>query len=183
MPFDYALDFHTTDFRAHPELYRIGRGEQGVLSVQPYKAEILPYWRFATVEAAQASAEKIYALFEEYKEKEDFVGMDMARKFLQMGYTRARRYANHPSGRKYEHKAEGSDSARQEMDSPAAPVLRPPHSAEHPHADEEVLPQAADWATSEKAQAARIFYGYYEQAKDDPEYVRLKQRHIELYGK
>ncbi len=25
----------------------------------------------------------------------------MARKFLQMGYTRARRYANHKSGRKY----------------------------------------------------------------------------------
>jgi hypothetical protein len=28
--------------------------------------------------------------------------MDMARKFLQMGYTRSRRYANHRSGRKYE---------------------------------------------------------------------------------
>ena len=27
--------------------------------------------------------------------------MDMARKFLQMGYTRARRYANHTGGRKY----------------------------------------------------------------------------------
>jgi hypothetical protein len=27
--------------------------------------------------------------------------MDMARKFLQMGYTRARRYANRKSGRKY----------------------------------------------------------------------------------
>jgi hypothetical protein len=27
--------------------------------------------------------------------------MDMARKFLQMGYTRARRYARHRSGRKY----------------------------------------------------------------------------------
>jgi hypothetical protein len=28
--------------------------------------------------------------------------MDMARKFVQMGYTRARRYANHASGRKYD---------------------------------------------------------------------------------
>jgi hypothetical protein len=28
--------------------------------------------------------------------------MDMARKFLQMGYTRARRYANHRSGKKYD---------------------------------------------------------------------------------
>jgi hypothetical protein len=27
--------------------------------------------------------------------------MDMARKFIQMGYTRARRYANHKGGRKY----------------------------------------------------------------------------------
>ena len=28
--------------------------------------------------------------------------MDMARKYLQMGYTRARRYANHKGGRKYD---------------------------------------------------------------------------------
>jgi hypothetical protein len=28
--------------------------------------------------------------------------MDMARKFLQMGYTRSRRYARHRSGRKYD---------------------------------------------------------------------------------
>ena len=27
--------------------------------------------------------------------------MDMARKFLEMGFTRARRYANHKTGRKY----------------------------------------------------------------------------------
>lgn len=33
--FDYSLDFKTIDFREHPELYRIGRGEQGVLLVQP----------------------------------------------------------------------------------------------------------------------------------------------------
>ena len=36
-----------------------------------------------------------------YKEKRDFVGMDMARKFLEMGFTRARRYANHRDGKKY----------------------------------------------------------------------------------
>ena len=40
-------------------------------------------------------------MFLDYKAGGDFVGMDMARKFLQMGYTRARRYANHKSGRKY----------------------------------------------------------------------------------
>ena len=99
--FDYTVDFKTVDFRKQPELYRIGRGEQGVLSVEPYKGEILPHWRFSTPEVARGSAEKIFALYEDYKAAGDFVGMDMARKFLQMGYTRARRYANHPGGRKY----------------------------------------------------------------------------------
>lgn len=50
---------------------------------------------------ARSSAAKLYAMFLDYKAQADFVGMDMARKFLQMGYTRARRYANHCSGRKY----------------------------------------------------------------------------------
>jgi hypothetical protein len=100
--FDYSLDFKAIDFRQHPELYCIGKGEQGVLLVEPYKSEILPYWRFKTPEIAQQSAEEIYALFLAYKEQNDFVGMDMARKFLQMGYTRSRRYANHKSGRKYD---------------------------------------------------------------------------------
>ncbi|HSL46641.1 MAG TPA: DUF4385 domain-containing protein [Anaerolineales bacterium] len=101
MTFDYSLDFTNTDFRKHPELYRIGKGEQGVLLVEPYKSEILPHWRFKTPEIARRSANKIYKMFLEYQAKDDFVGMDMARKFLQMGYTRSRRYANHKSGRKY----------------------------------------------------------------------------------
>lgn len=99
--FDYTLDFKTIDFRQHPELYRIGKGEQGVLLIEPYKGEILPHWRFKTPEIARQSAAEIYTLFLNYKAQEDFVGMDMARKFLQMGYTRSRRYANHKSGRKY----------------------------------------------------------------------------------
>ncbi|AEI41083.1 DUF4385 domain-containing protein [Paenibacillus mucilaginosus] len=99
--FDYTLDYAHLDLRKHPELYRIGRGEQGVLLVEPYKSEMLPHWRFKTPELARASSDKIYAMFLGYKAAGDFVGMDMARKFLQMGYTRARRYANHPGGRKY----------------------------------------------------------------------------------
>lgn len=101
MAFDYDLDFDSIDFREHPELYRVGRGEQGVLLVEPYKSEILPYWRFKTPDIAKESSEKIYELFQEYRKKDDFVGMDMARKFIQMGYTRARRYANYKGGRKY----------------------------------------------------------------------------------
>jgi hypothetical protein len=101
MPFDYDLDFDNLDFRKQPELYRVGRGEQGVLLVEPYKSEILPYWRFKTPDIAIESSEKIMELFEDYRKKDDFVGMDMSRKFIQMGYTRARRYTNYKGGRKY----------------------------------------------------------------------------------
>jgi hypothetical protein len=101
MTFDYSLDYSRINFRRRPGLYRIGKGEQGVLLVEPYKSEILPHWRFRTPAMARKSANAIYRLFQQYRAQDDFVGMDMARKFLQMGYTRARRYANHASGRKY----------------------------------------------------------------------------------
>ena len=100
--FDYSLPYKNLDLREEPHLYRVGKGEQGVLLVEPYKSEILPHWRFKTEEIARESSKKIYAMFLSYKERDDFVGMDMARKFLQMGYTRARRYANHRSGKKYD---------------------------------------------------------------------------------
>ncbi len=102
--FDYSLDYKSVDFRKQPELYQIGKGEQGVLLVEPYKSEILPHWRFKTVAEAEKSSAKIYKLFLGYLKAEDFPGADMARKFLQMGWTRARRYANHKGGRKYDKK-------------------------------------------------------------------------------
>jgi len=98
---EYARHYARTDFRKHPECYRIGRGEQGVLIAEPYKSEILPHWRFRTPELARKSAAAIYRMFCAYRRRGDFVGMDMARKFLQMGFTRARRYANRRSGRIY----------------------------------------------------------------------------------
>ena len=100
--FDYNLDYARLDLRRRPDLYRIGRGEQGVLLVEPYKSEILPQWRFKTAAEARASAAAIYRLYRRYLREQDFVGMDMARKFLQMGFTRSRRYANRRGGRKYE---------------------------------------------------------------------------------
>ena len=48
------------------------------------------------------SAHTIFDMYLDYLEEEDFIGMDMCRKFLEMGFTRARRYANHNSGRKYD---------------------------------------------------------------------------------
>ncbi|STX29130.1 Uncharacterised protein [Legionella beliardensis] len=99
---DYANRYRHINFRLHPERYIIGKGEQGVLIAEPYKSEILPHWRFKTPQIAKQSAETIYNLFLNYRDGNDFVGMDMARKYLQMGFTRARRYANHASGRKYD---------------------------------------------------------------------------------
>ena len=100
--FDYGLDYAQLDLRRRPDLYHIGRGEQGVLLVEPYKSEILPHWRFKTAAEARRSAAAIYRLYRRYLRAQDFVGMDMARKFLQMGFTRARRYTNHRGGRKYD---------------------------------------------------------------------------------
>jgi len=147
----------TIDFRKSPEKYLIGRGEQGVLLVEPYKSEILPHWKFATPNKATVSADKILAMFYEYKSKDDFVGMDMARKFLQMGFTRSRRYANHKGGKKYDgpvpddKKGQSGAHGRKEL----------PRSVEDPV----------------KAESARIFYTRYEQAKNDVEYQAMAKRH------
>ncbi len=88
------------DLREHPEAYRIGRGEQGVFHAEPYKSELLPLWSFKDAEAAKESAVAIYGRFLGYKDEGDFVGMDVARKYLQMGYTRSRRYAKYRGGNK-----------------------------------------------------------------------------------
>ena len=102
--FDYELDYKNLDFKdeRNRKLYRIGRGEQGVLLVRPYTDDICAHWRFKTPEIAKKSAAKIYEMYLTYRDKKDFIGMDMCRKFLEMGFTRARRYANHNSGKKYD---------------------------------------------------------------------------------
>ncbi|MCY9017748.1 DUF4385 domain-containing protein [Priestia megaterium] len=123
MAFDYSLDFEHIDFRKHPEKYRVGKGEQGVLLVEPYKSEILPHWRFRTPEIAEESADAIYQLFLTYKEKNDFVGMDMARKFLQMGYTRSRRYANYKGGKKYSKDGERNERKIDEQKAESAAIF------------------------------------------------------------
>jgi hypothetical protein len=154
--FDYSLDFKQINFRQHPELYRVGRGEQGVLLVEPYKSEILPHWRFADEDKARHSSEKIYQLFLDYLDNDDFVGADMARKFLQMGYTRARRYANHKGGKKYD-----------------GPVPDDKKGLSGAHGRDE-LPRTPEDPV--KAAAARIFKAKWDEAKVHPHYVALKQQ-------
>ena len=97
----YTEDFHDIDFRKEPHRYKPGIGEQGVFMTRPYSTEIRDHWRFRTPAIARESARVIYSMFEEYLAINDYVGADTARKFLMMGWTRSRRYANHPSGTKW----------------------------------------------------------------------------------
>ncbi len=158
---DYSLDFKNIDFRQHPELYRVGKGEQGVLLVEPYKSEILPHWRFKNPDIARDSSEKIYQMFLEYLGKDDFVGADMARKFLQMGYTRSRRYANHKSGKKYKTNPQKETSKEDQI-----------------KARKDILPYEVDPV---KAESAAIFKEKWVQAKTKEKYLQLLAKHKQMY--
>ncbi|KAH9827946.1 hypothetical protein Tdes44962_MAKER02700 [Teratosphaeria destructans] len=127
--------------------YRIGRGEQGVLTFEPYKSLLLPHWRFRTLPLATRSAGILHSAFASYVAAGDFVGADMARKFLQMGMTRARRYGNFRGGRKYGRGGEGR-------------VLLE-RSQGHP-------------AREEKMRVAGVFEGVWRECRGDEGYGRLK---------
>ena len=146
--FDYDLNYKELNFTDEEtrKLYRIGRGEQGVLLVRPYTNDICAHWRFKTPDEAVKSANKILDMFLDYWLEEDFIGMDMCRKFLEMGFTRARRYANHNSGRKYK------------------------------KGTKEVLPQEPDHMTSKFAESARIFKKVRDYVAKSPAYVMMRKQ-------
>lgn len=161
--FDYTLNYKNLDLRISPGLYVIGRGEQGVLTVEPYKSEILPHWKFKNPEVATASSEKIYSMFLKYIEDSDFVGADMVRKFLQMGFTRARRYANYSGGKKY-----------------IGPVPDDKKGVSGSHGRKQKERGAEDPI---KAKSARIFKVKWDEAKAFPQYLELREKFIEKYGR
>lgn len=160
--FDYELDYASLDLRRNPELYRVGRGEQGVLLVQPYKSELLPLWRFKNPEVARESADAIRARFDAYLAEGDLVGADLARKFLQMGFTRARRYANHRGGRKYD-----------------GPVPADQRGRSGAHGRAELPRQEEDPV---KAAAALIFKAAWDAVEQVSEYTALRDAHRQAYG-
>ena len=149
------------DHRTHPDRYRVARGEQGVLTVEPYKSEILPHWAFRTPAIALRSSREILALFARYKKARDFVGMDMARKFLQMGYTRSRRYANHRSGQKY-----------------VGPVPRDKKGQSGAHG----RPQAPREPDPLKAKSAEIFKRAWQKVERDQVYLEMRRQWRERLG-
>lgn len=93
---------YDVNFRDEPGRYRHTADERGVFKVEPYKSELLPLWTVTDLVAAEEAADAIRDRYREYRDAGDFVGMDLARKYLQMGWTRAMRYAKYPGGRKYE---------------------------------------------------------------------------------
>ena len=145
--FDYDLDYKSIDFslEENRKLYRIGRGEQGVLLVRPYTNDICAHWRFKEPEIAVESSNHIFGMYLDYRDAKDFIGMDMARKFLEMGFTRARRYANHNSGRKYK------------------------------KGTKQILPQEEDHATSKYAQSAKIFKRVRDIVAKSDDYVKMRK--------
>lgn len=137
------------DYRLYPELYRVGKGEQGVLICEPYKSEIGRHWRFRTEAIARKSSEHIYAMFLEYLAKKEFVGADMARKYLQMGFTRARRYANYKGGKKYDkehdYRLQEKGTGEDEKARAAAIFFRQWKAAEN---NEQYAGMKKDWKTT-----------------------------------
>ena len=90
------------DFRANPGRYRPTDDERGVFKIEPYKSELLPLWTVSDLDEATEAAGAIRDRYEQYRDREEFVGMDLARKYLRMGWTRALRYAKYPGGTKYD---------------------------------------------------------------------------------
>lgn len=135
--------------------YRIARGEQGVLTFEPYKSLLLPYWRFKTVPIARSSLLALQSAFDSYVSRGDFVGADMARKFIQMGMTRARRYANHKGGKKY-------DRSEREVERDGGGRVELEKSKGHE-------------GMEEKARASEVFKRGWERCRVDEGYLELKR--------
>lgn len=84
----------------------------------------------------------------------------MARKFLQMGYTRSRRYANHKSGKKYD-----------------GPVPDDKKGQSGAHGRAQLLKDV----DAVKAESAAIFYEVWQKAKHNKTYQVMLSLHKEQY--
>lgn len=93
MDFGNNNDPDRFDFRAHPEAYRIGKGEEGVFRFEPYRTELLPLVAYQNSALALRSASTLYEKFLSYLKDNDFPGADMARKYLLFGFNRTLRLA------------------------------------------------------------------------------------------
>lgn len=149
LPYD-EVDW-SRNYREEPEEYVIGRGQFGVLKYQPYKDEILPNWKYKNKTVAAESSKTILSMFYEYLNERDFVGADMAKKYLHMGFTRSMRYAKYPGGQKYD------DSGKEK-------------TAHGPDT-------TGKWADPNKRAAALQFKPAWDEARTNKQYKKLKSLH------
>ncbi len=156
LPYD-SVNFEK-NYRENPSEYVISRGQFGVLSYEPYKSEILPLWRYKNQSVAEVSSRRILRLFYYYYlDNDNFVGADMAKKYLHMGFTRPMRYAKYPGGKKYD-----SDGNEVQAHGPDT---------------------TGEWYDSDKREAAVVFRKRWKEARENKKYLRLKELHKsgELY--
>ena len=52
----------------------MAKNEQGVLPVEPYKSEILPFWKFKMPADAKKSTAAMKKLFKAFKKQDDIAG-------------------------------------------------------------------------------------------------------------
>lgn len=83
----------------------------------------------------------------------------MSRKFIQMGMTRAKRYANHKSGRKY-------DRTKREVEAEGGERKELPKSEGHA-------------GREEKLAASEVYKQVWRACMADEKYVKLKQEFVE----
>jgi hypothetical protein len=81
---------HPIDYEAQPQRYPVEMDDTAALTIAPYSERLLPYWRYGSKAEAALSAAQLYEHYTQYKEKGDFVGMDVARRLLRLGMRHAR---------------------------------------------------------------------------------------------
>ena len=79
---------HNTNYEEKPLMYEFTEDCSGMYTCEPYKTELLKNWKFTSLDAAITSSKDLLEMFENYVASGDFVGADLARKFLQAGSIR-----------------------------------------------------------------------------------------------
>ena len=76
---------HTINYQENPFLYTYTDDCKGMYTCNPYKEELLQLWKFLKKDSASQTAKDLYSYFLKMLEKKDFVGADLARKYILAG--------------------------------------------------------------------------------------------------
>jgi len=79
---------HDINYKENPLKYEVTDDCGGMYICEPYKTRLLGIWKFSTPSASKTSAKDIKSMFLEYLNEGDFVGADLAKKYLRAGTTR-----------------------------------------------------------------------------------------------